>query len=213
MATERIAVSEVESVIRQLRDVLGARVVSDSSTGMIQEIHILSGGARPPKQLVRDVESALQARLGIALDHKKVSIAQVQETGTRETTSRIQFADVSIALSGQSSEAKVRLTRDADEFTGLATGAANTAGQIRVVADATLKAVQGLLPNQPIMLIEDAVTTAVGGHQVLTVVVAMGGNRYDEVLCGSCLVRQDILKATVFATLDAVNRRVSRLNL
>lgn len=162
MATERIAVSEVESVIRQLRDVLGARVVSDSSTGMIQEIHILSGGARPPKQLVRDVESALQARLGIALDHKKVSIAQVQETGTRETTARIQFADVSIALSGQSSEAKVRLTRDADEFTGLAAGAANTAGQIRVVADATLKAVQGLLPNQPIMLIEDAVTTAVG---------------------------------------------------
>jgi hypothetical protein len=63
------------------------------------------------------------------------------------------------------------------------------------------------------MLIEDAVTTAVGGHQVLTVVVAMGGNRYDEVLCGSCLVRQDILKATVFATLDAVNRRVSRLSL
>lgn len=213
MATERIAVSEVESVIRQLRDVLGARVVSDSSTGMIQEIHILSGGARPPKQLVRDVESALQARLGIALDHKKVSIAQVQETGTRETTARIQFADVSIALSGQSSEAKVRLTRDADEFTGLAMGAANTAGQIRVVADATLKAVQGLLPNQPIMLIEDAVTTVVGGHQVLTVVVAMGGNRYDEVLCGSSLVRQDILKATVFATLDAVNRRVSRLSL
>ena len=58
MATERIAVSEVEAVIRQLRDVIGARVVADNA-GVIQEIHVLSQGEKSPKQLVRDVESAL----------------------------------------------------------------------------------------------------------------------------------------------------------
>lgn len=209
MATERVAVSEIESIIRQLRNVIGARVVNDAS-GMIQEIHILSDGTRPPKQVVRDVESALQARLGIALDHKKVSVAQVQSVGGQEASARIQFANVSIAISGQTAEASVQLTRDEAVYNGTAEGSSSTAGQARAVATATAKALQGCLNFQPIMLVEDAAVQTVGGHQVVTVVMTLSGNRSDEVLCGSCVVRQDLLKSTVFATLDAVNRRLAR---
>lgn len=210
MATERIAVSEVEAVIRQLRDVIGARVVSDNA-GVIQEIHVLSQGEKSPKQLVRDVESALQARLGITLDHKKVSVAQVQGPHRPEApvaSPRLQFSDVSLSLTGQTAEATVRVRLQDSIYEGTAQGSSSAAGQVKVVAAATLKAIQSCLPSHQMMMVEDAVVTPVGGHQVVTVVVTLGGSRADEVLCGSCLVRQDTVKAAVFATMDAVNRRL-----
>lgn len=210
MATERITTSEVESVIRQLKDVLGARVVTDAS-GVIQEIHVLSQGDRAPKQVVRDIESALQARLGITLDHKKVSVAQVQGAKPAESVPerRLQFADVSMALTGQTAEATVRLKKDDQVYTGSARGASTASGQIKAVAAAALNAVQSYLPTPTMMTIEDAVVSQVGGFQVITVVVTISGDRTDEVLCGSCVVRQDPVKAAVFATMDAINRRVT----
>jgi hypothetical protein len=210
MATERIAVSEVEAVIRQLRDVIGARVVADNA-GVIQEIHVLSQGEKSPKQLVRDVESALQARLGITLDHKKVSVAQVQgphRPAPEAASPRLQFSDVSISLAGQTAEATVHIRLQDGVYEGSAQGSSSTAGQVKTVAAATLKAIQACLPANQMMMVEDAVVTTVGGHQVVTVVVTLGGSRSDEVLCGSSLVRQDTVKAAVFATLDAVNRRL-----
>ncbi len=210
MATERIAVSEVEAVIRQLKDVIGARVVSDNS-GVIQEIHVLSQGDRSPKQLVRDVESALQARLGITLDHKKVSVAQVQgpqRSVEQPGAPRVQFSDVSISLTGQTAEATVHIILQDSTYEGTAQGSSSAAGQVKVVAAATLKAIQACLPSHRTLMVEDAVVTQVGGHQVVTVVVILAGSRADEVLCGSCLVRQDPVKAAVFATMDAVNRRL-----
>lgn len=210
MATERVTVSEVESVIRQLRDVIGVRVVSDPG-GVIQEIHVLTHAERVPKQVVRDVESALQARLGITLDHKKVSVAQVQ-SGQQAPATRIHFNDVSISLTGQSVEATVRLSREGAIYTGQATGSSSTGGQIKTVASAALKALTESMSAPQVMLIEDAAICTVGGHQVVTVVVTIGGDRSDEVVCGSCVVRQDIVKAGVFATLDAMNRRISRIS-
>jgi len=210
MATERVTVSEVESVIRQLRDILGARVVSDSA-GVIQEIHVLSSGDRSPKQVVRDIESALQARLGISFDHKKVSVAQVQGDRTSAVQGRrVQFANVSISLSGQSAEATVMVRDDGADYVGSSSGSSSTAGLLKVVAAATLQAVQGCEPGMPALMVEDAVSCTVGGYQVVTVVVTLNGSRQDEVLCGACIVKQDLMKAAVFATLDAVNRRLAR---
>ncbi len=209
MATERLSVSQVEAVIRQLRDVIGARVVSDPA-GVIQEIHVLTESQRAPKQIVRDVESALQARLGISLDHKKVSVAQVHSARPAGAVTRLEFVDVSISLSGATAQASVRVRRDDATFAGTAEGSSTTAGQIKSVAAATLHAVESSMPDAPSLLVEDAGVHSFGAHQVLTVVVTLVGARSDDVLCGSCVVKQDPVKAAVFAALDAVNRRICR---
>ncbi|MCC6484239.1 MAG: hypothetical protein IT209_05265 [Armatimonadetes bacterium] len=211
MATERLSVSQVEAVIRQLRDVIGVRVVSDPA-GVIQEIHVLTQSQRAPKQVVRDVESALQARLGITLDHKKVSVAQVQSGHAPAETSRMEFVDVSVSLTGTTAEAVVRVKRDGSTYSGSCTGSSTTAGQIKSVASATLSAVASAVPDSPTLLVEDVCLHGVGEHQVLTVLATWIGNRTDEVLCGSCIVKQDPIKTAVFAALDAVNRRISSAN-
>lgn len=208
MASERLTVTEVETVIRQLRDVIGARVVSDSA-GVIQEIHVLTHSDRTPKQVVRDVESALQARLGISFDHKKVSVAQVQ--GPRpEIVSRPEFYDLSLSLTGQTARTTVQIRKDDNVFSGTASGSSSVSGQIKAVATATINAVEACAPATSSMLVEDALLFTLGGQQVVAVLVTLAGDRQDEVLCGSCVVRQDVVKAAVFATLDAVNRRLTR---
>ncbi len=86
---------------------------------MYLEVHVLAGSSRSPKQVVRDVESAVMARLGVAIDHKKISVAQVEDGAVRYDHSRLKFSDVSIAFNGSRTEATVRLTKDAIVFSGL----------------------------------------------------------------------------------------------
>ncbi|MBI4744703.1 MAG: hypothetical protein HY776_07805, partial [Actinobacteria bacterium] len=53
-----LKVEDVENKLRQIKNIQAARVINDDE-GNIQEIHILAHPEKPPKQLVRDIESAL----------------------------------------------------------------------------------------------------------------------------------------------------------
>lgn len=64
-----------EELVASLSDVVSARISSDAS-GAITAIHVLVGGATAPKQMVRNIESALMAQLGLRVDHRKISVAQ-----------------------------------------------------------------------------------------------------------------------------------------
>jgi hypothetical protein len=63
-----------EELIATLRGVLSVRIVP-SDSGAIDEIHVLTTDAVPPKATVRNIESALIAQLGLRVDHRKISIA------------------------------------------------------------------------------------------------------------------------------------------
>ncbi|HUF49547.1 MAG TPA: hypothetical protein VMN60_01860 [Longimicrobiales bacterium] len=69
--------NEIEGLIAALTGVLAARVVSNP-LGRIEEIHVLADEQLHPKQMVRNIESALSAGLGVTVDRRVVSIAQVR---------------------------------------------------------------------------------------------------------------------------------------
>src|SRR5688500_18587346 len=69
--------NEIESLIAALTGVLAARVVTNP-LGRIEEIHVLADEQLHPKQMVRNIESALSAGLGVTVDRRLVSIAQVR---------------------------------------------------------------------------------------------------------------------------------------
>src|SRR5690606_3029805 len=70
--------SEIEGLIAALRGVLAARV-SLGDTGHLEEIHVLAAEDLHPKQIVRNIESALSAGLGVTVDRRMISVAQVRE--------------------------------------------------------------------------------------------------------------------------------------
>jgi hypothetical protein len=73
---------DAESLLGSLAGILSVHVTREAS-GRIAEIHILASSRIHPKQVVRNVESALSAGLGIQIDRRIVSVAQVR-TGAEE---------------------------------------------------------------------------------------------------------------------------------
>src|SRR2546425_11205966 len=71
-------VKRAENLIAGLTGVLSARVVV-TPLGDVSEIHVLTLSDMQPKQVVRNVESALMAQLGMKIDHRKISVAQTAD--------------------------------------------------------------------------------------------------------------------------------------
>lgn len=69
--------ADAEALLASLAGVVSAHVATDED-GTVAEIHILARAGLHPKQVVRNVESALSAGLGLAVDRRIVSVAQVR---------------------------------------------------------------------------------------------------------------------------------------
>lgn len=210
--SKRITAKEIEEVIRSLSAVISARVVADSS-GTIQEIHVLSDSSRLPKQIVRDVESALSAQFGLEVDHKKISVAQTQDGKQfRFSENRLKLADVSVSTDGTRIEAVVRLLKNGDICVGRASGQGSIHHQMRLIAISTLRAVENCEESDGSLVLEDLSTeVTLSGKQIVVVCVSAVTPRGEDLLTGSAVVKQDLWKAIVNATLNSVNRRLPAL--
>src|SRR5918998_5214643 len=71
-------VRRAENLLTSLEGILSARVVT-TPLGEVSEVHVLAQAGLAPKQLVRNIESALLAQLGLKIDHRKISIAQTAD--------------------------------------------------------------------------------------------------------------------------------------
>ena len=71
-------VRRAENLLTSLEGILSARVVT-TPLGEVSEVHVLAQSGLAPKQLVRNIESALLAQLGLKVDHRKISIAQTAD--------------------------------------------------------------------------------------------------------------------------------------
>src|SRR6185312_11809581 len=80
-------VRRAENLLTSLEGILSARVVT-TPLGEVSEIHILAQAGLQPKQLVRNIESALLAQLGLKVDHRKISIAQTADVKPIEALER-----------------------------------------------------------------------------------------------------------------------------
>jgi len=74
-----LPIQRAEELLTTLPGVISARIVA-SPSGAVEEIHILTTSSVTPKQTVRNVESALIAHLGMHVSHKKISVAQSDES-------------------------------------------------------------------------------------------------------------------------------------
>lgn len=209
-----VSAEQIEDTVRQLKDVVSVRAVLGPS-GRVDELHVLVSPKRAPKQVARDIESAVRAHLDFILDYKKISIAQVQGraplAGGSAGLPRLGFSDVALTVNGSRAEATVHLLRGDAMYTGTATGHASGYNQLRLIATASIRAVEDSGSDDGTMVVEDLQTDVplAGRKAVVVLVSALAPAKGEELLTGSALIRQDAWKAVVNATLDAVNRRVS----
>lgn len=214
---DRAAVVDIDRTLSRLRGIVSARVVADDR-GDIVEIHVLANSGRHPKQISRDIESALFSEHGIRIDHRKISIAQVRGGEGPAPEVRLKFLSIDYTLDRTSARARVSIARGEETYVGAASvPSGEDLDQEQLVARATLEAVQEFLRATSLtdgtvgMELRDFSRYERNGRPFLTVTIRLRGERGDLDLIGSALVRDDPWRAAACATLDALNRRLPAL--
>jgi len=213
----RGAVVDIEGTLSRLRGIVSVRVVTDDH-GDIVEIHVLADQNRHPKQMSRDIESALFSEFGIRVDHRKISIAQTRGSEGPPTGVRLKFLSIDYSIDRTSARARVSVGRGDETFIGAAsTTAGGDVNQEELVARATLEAVQEFLRatslrnGEVAMELRDFSRSERNGAVFFAVTVRLHGERGELDLIGSAIVRDDPWRAAACATLDALNRRLPSL--
>lgn len=208
---------QAERLLGDLTGVVSARIVADDY-GRIEEIHILTDHQATPKQTVRNVESALLARLGIQVDHRKVSVAQTQGTGDGPSGKIIGIGQVSgmrrYLFEGyeferkmpQHIECRVRLRLDDEEYVGTAEGTDLERGRLNAAANAVLAALEIAEDKQVAFALDGVKYIDVFDLPVVVAAVYGLSGRTRTYLAGAAPVTESSEHAAILATLKATNR-------
>ena len=218
-------IEQAEELLNSLVGVVSARVVARPG-GSVEEIHLLATRDLTPKQIVRNVESALLAHLDLDVDHRVISVAQAEGEVGAVTTDVEQRPEVSISekrilfvrhqvLTERAHRVRisVMVEWDGKQYTGEATGADLPRARLETTAAATIAAIeQALAP----LIEEDGVALSLDGVKVLDafdqtfVLVAVHAlhGRHVAALSGSAAVDDSPDRAVILATLQATDRWV-----
>jgi hypothetical protein len=222
--------NEVERLICSLAGVVSARVVANP-LGRLEEIHVLASPVVGAKQVVRNVQSALSAGLGIVVDRRIISVAQIRrdavapasteeehqeplaESDEEEPQLRDDERLVFIGYDARSrshtdAECRVRIRRDQDEFAGSGTGPATTLGRAQAGARAVFSAVAAALENEVVALENASLVEAHGKSFVLVSARAFHG-RAAYPLTGVARLDRSPEEAAILASLQATNRWIA----
>ncbi len=209
---EEVNVADIEALLGQLAGIDACRVVCNQ-WGAVEEIHILTVGGRHPKQTVRDIESALAAKWGLQVDHKKISVAQleqgdpVQPQGAREPFRLVSINTINRPAKMQVETRVIIRSPEARDMEGRASSVLSPAQYGRVSADAAVQAVTGLLQDGCSVHLEDLrVFTMTAGSVVVCQLSVIRTRGDSEIIAGVHPVQgEDLVRAAVEAVLAAVN--------
>jgi hypothetical protein len=215
---------ELEDSLRRIPGVTAASVVTGPDR-VPTEVHILATPGKPAKQVVRDVQSLALARFDLDIDHRIVSVVQIGDDEVSvvasasdaagsdhgeqvEPAHRPAVASVMVRTSRGTTEVAVSLSATHDIFEGKAEGPAGASHRARIIAMATLSAVDDLLGRS--CEVESAQIVSTGPREVALAVLTLSVPRIGEqVLTGCAVVRGDEADAVVRSVLDALNRQLT----
>ena len=207
--------------------------------GTVRDVHVLATTDLGPKQIVRNVESALLARYGIRLDHRAISVAQSATARVADAAARvpapapsaattaapapagalaapapgrgIYFEDVEVRRSRSAGLAcTVTLRTGADKHTGEAAGVETARARGELAATAAVRALTPLLTEGVTLAFESCMVVGAADREFAFVVVSGRSGRETTILSGSCEVRDGVETAAALAVLDATERWMER---
>jgi hypothetical protein len=223
---ERIHTKEAaEAVLRELPSVLGAFVREDVN-GHPREVHLLVSPGPNVKLLAQDVRDLLEERLGVPVDQRVISIAQLAEdiadfgdatieelTEPVAPEDRTRFVGVESEIRQQRIYVRARLQHGGQIYEGEAAELDAGAGRARAAVAATLKAASLAAHDQFRLEIDAVSMVRAFDRDYVLVSIIYGAGRFSRSLMhltGAQPVEHDIESAAALAALKALNRVLSK---
>jgi hypothetical protein len=210
-------VRRAENLLTSLEGILSARVVT-TPLGEVSEVHVLAQAGLSPKQLVRNIESALLAQLGLKIDHRKISIAQTAEVKPIEALEReavrdkvlqraLLFENLAVAPGRRPHRIMITVTLSFHGTTESADEETSDTPRSRVegAAKASVAVIDRLLAESSIALEGAKIVEAFDREFAFVAVQGLGG-RETILMTGTSEIKESAERAAVFAVLDATNR-------
>jgi len=200
----------IQQLVNEVEGVVSSKV-KQNENGDIIEIHVLADKSRNAKQIVRDIQSAVTAKFDMDIDHRVISIAQLN-CGTILTKEfRLIYKGMELISKGREVETKVILSYGDKDYCGYQKGI-NTRNNInRMVVKATLQAVGEFMDFQDVFIDEGIKDFVIADKSIVNVAITYIDKNGEELLIGSSVVLGDLKEAIIKATLDAVNRKIKKL--
>jgi hypothetical protein len=212
-------IKRVENLITGLTGVLSARVVV-TPLGEVSEVHVLTRSDLQPKQVVRNIESALMAQLGFKIDHRKISVAQTADVRPIEALQHeaiserakkrvVVFRGLEVRPADRPQRVliSVKLAFGEKEAGAEELGTDTVRNRVEAAARAAATCLDELMPDNSIALEGASIIDAFDRKFVLVAVHGLGG-REAQLLTGTCEIRESAERSAVLAVLDATNRWV-----
>lgn len=231
-------IRKAEALLAGLRSVRGVQITAESAgrggsggpetPHEIAEIHIICDGDRSPKQIVRDVRTALNAGLKLDVDYRKISIVQRRPDAPDDANPtiielvpgverppggprRVRFGGVTVSQSALRCSVHVELALGEREVMGEADGPTGRQQVPRLIAEATLRGLERFIAEDYRLSLGQLEVLSLGGDTIVVASVRCTGDRRQQTLSGSCVVDHDLQQSVVYATLAALNRSLERL--
>ena len=210
-------VRRAENLLTSLEGILSARVVT-TPLGEVSEVHVLAQSGLQPKQLVRNIESALLAQLGLKVDHRKISVAQTADVKPIETLERetvrekvlrrsVLFENLTVAPGRRPHRIQITVTLSFREMTETAEEESSDTPRSRVeaAAKAAVSVLDRLLTDFSVALEGAKIVEGFDREFAFVAVQGLGG-RETILMTGTSEIKESAERAAVFAVLDATNR-------
>ncbi len=227
----------IEKLLIELEGVDSVKLVADGQGG-IDEVHVLSSADLGPKQVVRNVESALLAEFGLQIDHRKISVArlkgsdlpripeeqqasaaaaEIAEAGISPgaefslADNRTQLTDIRIERrAGQRVTSRVTLHLGEEKHSGDASGPDFERSRLEVTATAALEAIEKALGDEITLALHAVSHFESNSERVVVVSIRAASGRERAYLSGVSRVSDSPEEAAVYACLNATNRWVGK---
>ena len=216
-----------EALLRELPSVLGAFVREDVN-GHPREIHLLVSAGPNVKLLAQDVRDLLEERLGVPIDHRIISIAQLAEDVVDVSLDadvdaspdgapperRVRFVKVISDVRDQRVRVRAQLQAGETVHEGEATEVDLGTGRLRAAALATMRAAIDASSEDVRLELQSISQVKAFDREYVLVSILAGSTVFGRTLLtltGAQPVDYDAETAAALATLKAINRVLGKL--
>ena len=206
--------SELDRLMSSLNGVMAARTILNDQDEII-EIHILSDLSKSPKQLVRDIQSAIMAAFGIEIDYKLISIAQVNSNMVVPATTidpRLTIRKIVISLDANNLETTVVLGFEDKTFEGSCKGPLTGRNRVFSAANACLNALKTYLGPAFNITMLDLQRNTIAGNECFVIALSLVEPTGEAILYGIAPIAspETEVQAAVMTVLSALNRPMTK---
>jgi hypothetical protein len=228
-----LPIKRAEELILTLPGVVSAKII-ESESGAVEQIHVLTTAELTPKQVVRNIESALMAHLAMRVDHRKISVAITSEPKPRPTPARptphtqfgaptltpeagvrkytgrrLYFEDVEVRGSrSKGVSCRVTLRKGEESFIGEAHGIEGDRSRLDLAARAAVFAIGSAEGREGQLAVEGVKVMEAFDREYVFVGVTVRAGRDSQLLVGNCEIKGSAETASALAVLAATNRWV-----